>query len=250
MRLLTSALFALIMLFPSVQIQSQTFGFGCLGFVGGYGGFTYQQYDANGLNSFVQSFNESRPTGSNKMDEFKFATGYRIGINFFRATFKNGIILTAKGYYQSLGKKNKASEEVVNGMNDYAFDLDLKNWGVGLDVGLDLFKGISWKVIDGALHFNNIKFTTTENFPGETIISVYKNDGNDLSYSVGTGLIVSIIQDYISIEGLAGYTNLKVQEVKNNLGTPLLIPGDDTKNFIKSGGFTAVIQLNVGFPLL
>lgn len=250
MRLLIIAFFVIsALIFPS-RIYSQTFGFGCLGFVGGYGGFTYQQYEANGLNSFVQSFNESRPTGSKQMDDFKFATGYRIGINFFRATFKNGIILTAKGYYQSLGKKNKTSEEVTNGINDYAFDLDLQNWGLGLDVGLDLFKGISWKVIDGALHFNNVKFTTTENFPGETIVTVYKNDGNDLSYSIGTGLIVSIIQDYISIEGLAGYTNLKVQEVKNNLGTPLLIPENDTQSFIKSGGFTAVIQLNVGFPLL
>ena len=249
MRLLISALFALILFFPS-QINSQTFGFGCLGFVGGYGGYTYQQYDAKGLNTFVQSFNESRPTGSKQMDEFKYATGYRVGINFFRATFKNGFILTAKGYYQSLGKKNKASEEINNGVNDYAYDLDLKNWGVGLDLGIDLFKGLSWKVIDGAVHFNNVKFTTTENFPGETIISTYKNDGNDLSYSVGTGIIVSIIQDYISIEGLAGYTNLKIKEVKNNLGTSLLYPENDTKNFIDSGGFTAVIQLNVGFPLL
>ena len=250
MRFFVSSLFALIILFFPTQIHSQTFGFGCLGFVGGYGGYTYQQYDANGLNTFIESFNESRPTGSKQMDKFKFATGYRVGINFFRATFKNGIILTAKGYYQSLGKKNKASEETNNGMNDYAYDLDLKNWGVGLDLGINLFNGLSWKVIDGAVHFNNIKFTTTDNTPGNTKVDVFKNNGNDVGYSIGTGLIVYIIPDYISIEGLAGYTNLKIEKVKNDLGTPLSYSANDTQNFIESGGFTAVIQLNVGFPLL
>jgi len=250
MRFFISALFALIIFsFPS-QIYSQTFGFGCLGFVGAYGGYSYQQYNADGLNTFIHSFNESRPSGSNPMDEFTYATGYRLGINFFRASFKGGFIVTAKGYYQALGKKNKVSDETSNGTNDYAYDLDLKNWGVGLDLGIDLFKGLSWKVIDGAVHFNNVRFTTTENYPGETIVSVYKSDGSQLSYSVGTGLIVSIIQDYVSIEGLAGYTSLTIEEVKNNSGSSLTYPGSVNINFIDTGGFTAVIQLNVGFPLL
>jgi hypothetical protein len=160
------------------------------------------------------------------------------------------MIVTAKGYYQSLGKKNKAKDETLSGMNDYAFDMDLKNWGFGLDLGIDLIKGLSWKVIDGAIHFNNVKFTSTENYPGETRISVYKSGSNVFSYSVGTGLIFSIIQDYISIEGLAGYTSLKIEEMKNDLGTSLTISNSETQNFIDSGGFTAVIQLNVGFPLL
>ncbi len=250
MRYLISFLFALTILFSSSQSYPQTFGFGCLGFVGGYGGYTYQQYDAKGLNTFIQSFNESRPTGNNPVEDFKFASGYRVGINFFRASFNNGMIVTAKGYYQSLGKKNKAKDETANGINDYAFDLDLKNWGIGLDLGIDLLKGLSWKVIDGAVHFNNVKFTSTENYPGETRISIYKSDNNVFSYSVGTGLIFSIIQDYISIEGLAGYTSLKIEEMKDNMGTPLILTNNETQNFIDSGGFTAVIQLNVGFPLL
>jgi hypothetical protein len=247
MRLLNSALYAILFLIFTSQIHSQTFGFGCLGFVGGYGGYTYQQIDAKGLNTFVQSFNETR---NSSIADFKYATGYRVGINFFRAKFNNGMIVTAKGYYQSLGKKNKATDETLNGMNDYSFDLDLKNWGVGLDLGVDLFKGLSWKVIDGAVHFNNVKLTTTENTPGNSEINEYKSDGNVLSYSVGTGLIFSIVQDYISIEGLAGYTSLKIEEMKNNLGTPLTVANRESQNIIDSGGFTAVIQLNVGFPLL
>ena len=54
-----SILFASFILFGA-DIRSQTFGFGCLGFVGGYGGFTYQQFDAKGLNEFVQQFNEAK----------------------------------------------------------------------------------------------------------------------------------------------------------------------------------------------
>lgn len=250
MRFIAGCITILIILFFNSSAFSQTFGFGCLGFVGGYGGYTYQQYNADGLNSFVQSFNDSRPAGSTPMDKFKFATGYRVGINFFRATFENGMILTAKGYYQALGKKNKTSEDTETGTNDYAFDLDLKNWGIGIDVGINVFEGVSWKVIDGALNFNNVKFSTTSNFPGETIVEVYNSDGSNLGYSLGTGIIVAIIKDYVSIEGLAGYTNFKISEVKNNLGSPLSVSGIDNQNFIDSGGFTAVIQLNVGFPLL
>jgi len=92
------------------NIQSQTFGFGCLGFVGGYGGFTYQGYNAKGLNEFVQQFNEAKAsTLQSDLNEFKHATGYRIGINFFRASFEGGFMITAKGYYQSLSKKKRGN---------------------------------------------------------------------------------------------------------------------------------------------
>jgi len=247
-----SILAALFILFGT-NIQSQTFGFGCLGFVGGYGGYTYQEYDAKGLNEFVRQFNESKvSTLQSKLKEFKYATGYRVGINFFRASFEGGFMVSAKGYYQSLGKKNEVTENTTEGATNYSFDLDLKNWAIGFDVGIDITTGISWKILDGAIHFNKVKLTNTVNYPGETEIRKFISDDNVVGYSVGTGLIVYLVKDYISIEGLAGYTILTIDEMKLEDGSPFPPDPYNTQepgNFIDSGGFTAVVQLNVGFPL-
>jgi hypothetical protein len=238
-------------------IVAQTFGFGCLGFVGGYGGFTYQKYNPAGLNQFIDNHNSLEYT-SKPVDEFSYATGYRLGLNFFRATFENGIILTAKGYYQSLAKKNKGGVGITQSEDNYSLDINLKNWAIGFDVGWELTKVLSWKILDGSLNFNNVTLTETIDMPGEpTIINKYKSNGGIVGYSIGTGIIVAILKDYVSIEGLAGYTYLVIDNVYDENGTPFLNPPQipeqsfwtDSK-FIDSGGFTAVIQLNVGFPLL
>lgn len=251
-KLFCPVLIAFFILFSN-NVRSQTFGFGCLGFVGGYGGYTYQQFDATGLNEFVRQFNEAKAsTLQSDLKEFKYATGYRIGINIFRASFEGGFMVTAKGYYQSLGKKNEVTENLPEGTTNYSFDLDLKNWAIGFDVGINLTAGISWKILDGALHFNKVKLTNTVNNPGDTEIHKFISDDNVFGYSVGTGFIVYIVEDYISIEGLAGYTGLTIDKMKLEEGTPFPpepYNNQENVNFIDSGGFTAVVQLNVGFPL-
>ncbi|MDR3626737.1 MAG: hypothetical protein P4L45_07880, partial [Ignavibacteriaceae bacterium] len=88
-----------IILLPGSSV-CQSFGFGCLGFVGGYGGYSYQKYNATGLNNYVNGFNEDHKDSlSSPMGKFGVASGYRVGINFFRANIK-GFILTTKGFYQ------------------------------------------------------------------------------------------------------------------------------------------------------
>ncbi len=238
-----------LLIFTIPKLHSQTFGFGCLGFVGGYGGFTYQQYDARGLNEFIKDWNSNESIHS-QMDEFKFATGYRLGLNFFRATFPNNIIVSAKGYYQSLDKTNKAALGGINTNGEYSLDIDMRNWAVGIDVGWEFTSVISWKVLDGAIHFNYVKLTETTSTNTETLIGKYESDGSNIGYSIGTGLIVAIIKDYISIEGLAGYTQISIDDLFNDQGTPFLNPSQQDEKFIGSGGFTAVVQLNVGFPIL
>jgi hypothetical protein len=191
------------------------------------------------------------------VDEFSMATGYRLGLNFFRATFENGIIVTAKGYYQDLGKKNKGGVGIGQSTDNYSLDLDLKNWSVGFDVGWQFTKIVSWKILDGSLNFNNVRLTETTDLPGQTTIKKYDSEGGVLGYSIGTGLIVAIFQDYVSIEGTAGYTHIKIHNVFDENGTPFLNPTQtpeqtisNENNFIDAGGFSAVIQLNVGLPLL
>ena len=239
-------IFFLVISISSIA-EAQTFGFGCLGFVGGYGGYSYQDYNAAGLNEYIRYWNSLEFVHS-PLDEFSSASGYRVGLNFFRATFENGIIVTAKGFYQYLSKENKASVGIGASDDNYSMDLTYNNWSLGFDVGWQFTKVVSWKIIDGSLNFNNVTLTETTDLPGETYVYKYKSDSGVIGYSLGTGIILAI-NDYVSIEGLAGYTQIVIDNVYNDNGEPFLNSNYNEK-FIDSGGFTAVIQLNVGFPLL
>lgn len=254
----STKIFLIFLIFNANQIlNAQTFGFGCLGFVGGYGGFSYQEYNPAGLNEYIKYYNQLENT-IEPVNEFSSATGYRVGLNFFRATFESGIIVSAKGFYQYLSKKNKGTVGVGASDDNYSLDLTFKNWSLGFDVGWEFTKVFSWKILDGSLNFNNVKLTQTTDLPGETYVNKYKSDSGVIGYSIGTGIIVSIIKDYISIEGLAGYTYLRINELKSEDGInffsdvvlPAIYPAIPDYNMIESGGFTAVIQINVGFPLL
>jgi hypothetical protein len=234
----------------STYASAQTFGFG---FVRGYGGLVYQSYNASGLNQFITKFNIDIYETIGVLKSFDDATGYRIGIIFFRATSKNNIILTAKGNYQSLEKTNTAKIENENSYN-YSLYLDLNNWSLGIDVGWEITKIISWKILDASVNFNYVTLTETTDLSGETIVQEYKSNSGVFGYSIGTGIIVAILKDYISVEGLVGYTYLSIDNVYNENGVPFLNQITTTSNsyssFIDAGGFTAVIQLNLGFPLL
>jgi hypothetical protein len=186
------------------------------------------------------------------MEEYYGAVGYRVGVNFFRATWESGFILTAKGYYQSLSRTREASESLVDGNTNYTFELDLKNWAVGIDFGYAITSFLSWKIVDGSINFNNVSLTNTINSPEGTEVSKYISESNVLGFSVGTGLIIFIIKDYISLEGFAGYTGLKIEKLKFDEGDANLfnvLIEEENNNFIEAGGFTGVIQLNLGFPL-
>ncbi|MHB1688523.1 MAG: hypothetical protein ACYCVH_14315 [Ignavibacteriaceae bacterium] len=244
-------IFCLLMI--SVSASAQSFGFGCLGFVGGYGGYSYQQYNPQGLNNYIQSFNTNHSNSlSSPMSKFGKAQGYRFGINFFRADIK-GFILTTKGFYQSLSEKNQTSMNSSSETTTVIYQLQLTNWGVGIDLGTIITGALSWKIIDAALLYNSASFTNTINSPGpSTIINKYNSESSSFGYTIGTGFILDIIDQYVSLEGVAGYTVFKIDKMKQSDGTELTVSENSNevmKNFISGGGFNAVIQLNVGFPL-
>jgi len=190
-------------------------------------------------------------TLNDPLQDYYGAVGYRVGINFFRAHWQSRFILTAKGYYQSLSRTRETSETLPDGNINYSNELDLKNWALGIDFGYAITSFLSWKIIDGAVHFNNVSLTNTVNSTGETEVNIYKSKSGVLGYSVGTGLIISIVKDYISIEASAGYTGLTIEKLNPDEGRRFLedLPEINNTNFIESGGFTAVVQLNIGFPL-
>lgn len=243
----------LIIILNSSVSKAQSFGFGCLGLVGGYVGYSYQVYKPSGLNTYIQMFNHLRKDSlQSSMKNFGKSSGYRVGLNFFRADLR-GFILTAKGFYQVVSEGNNASLVSPLGTSNTNYDFNLRSWGIGFDLGTSLTYSLSWKVLDASLLFNSAQFTSTTNsIGGVTNVNNYKTDKQILGYTVGTGFILAVIGNYVSLEGFAGYTYLNVGSVKQDDGTYLTV--DETsktemKNFIDAGGFNAVIQLNIGFPL-
>lgn len=241
-----------------IGIQSltiaQSFGFGCLGLVGGFGGYSYLQYQPDGLNRYVDNFNNDpviSQYNENEMSHFGKAAGYRVGVNFFRAKF-TGFFVSAKGYYEQLHEEHSAKVYQTAIGVDYEYDLKLKNIGIGLDLGIPVTKFLSWKIVDGSILLNSTRFTETINSTQGTLVTKYESDKTDIGYSIGTGIIIDIIKNYISIEGVASYTQFSVDKMKLENGSDYLNYNTQTGSadkFIARGGFNAVVQLNLSFPL-
>ncbi|MCJ7552916.1 MAG: hypothetical protein MUO34_03440 [Ignavibacteriaceae bacterium] len=238
-----------IVIINNTETKAQSFGFGCFGFVSGYAGYSYQSFEPGYLKFYG---NELRtPIGlitDPYFDQFGEAKGFRVGLNFYRAKF-SGIFLTAKGHFQFLSERKNII--VSDSYPDVEYDLSLKSWGLGIDVGIPISKLFDWKIFDGELLFNSVRFKRTINNVGITSVKTYNNDSPEIGFSIGTGFIVYLIEGYISLEGTAGYTIMKIEKMLDDEGNNFLGEADlsDESNFIKAGGFKAVLQLNVGFPL-
>lgn len=231
-------------------INAQSIGFGCFGFVSGFGGYSYQSFEPGSLKNYGNELRSSEPglITDPYFDEFGEAKGFRVGLNFFRAKF-SGFFLSTKGYYQVLSEKKNIN--ISGTYPDVEYDLDLKSWGMGVDVGIPISTFFSWKILDGELMFNSASFKRTINQVGNTSVTRYNNDAPDIGYSIGTGFIFYLIEGYISLEGTAGITIMSIEKMEDVEGNHYQGEGDtgNEENFINSGGFRALLQLNVGFPL-
>jgi hypothetical protein len=233
-------------------LNAQQIGFGCLGLVGGYGGYQYQQYKATGLNAYIDDFNTiSRDSLSNNFKHLGTLKGYRLGINFYRQNFK-GLIFTIKGFYSSVSEKNTANYNALGSNKSYSLEVKSNNPGVGFDIGLALTTALHWKVVDAGLTYGDIKLTKSYNtvnglLPDEE----YSVNKVQVEYSVGTGFILYVIEKYVSLEGTLGFNNITVDYFNSKSGTPFSYTSSQVpvKNAIESGGLSATLQLNIGFPL-
>lgn len=236
-------LFAVIILFLiSANVNAQSFGFGCLGLSGFYGGYTQHNYEANGINQFVTS-SYNGPL-SNPGIEFKQSSGFRIGANIFRAKFES-LFVSAKAYYQFLREEHSIKDNVTSIELENNYKLSLNHWGLALDLGVPIFKFVDWKIIEGGVLFYNSELTHQMSAGSSPTVEVkYSPEKVSVGYYVGTGVILHIIPDYISVEGTAAYNFTKADRfTKDNSGTSSLID-----NAISKYGFIGTVQLNVGFP--
>jgi len=228
-------LFTAFLLFVLIGIiNAQSSGFGFSGFFAGYSqdGYVFQQNSPDQIN-------------------FNKATGYRIGANIFRAQFGD-LFITAKGYYQflrELNSINSPNELMPAGSTQENYQLKMNHWGVGIDIGIHLFWIFDWKIVEGNLTFFNSDFTQEEivNNASQGVNS-FNSGKNDKGYFLGSGLIIQIIPDYVSIEGTVGYNIIKFDWIMNNstVNNPSLL---SNSTVTEKGGLSTTVQLNVGFPL-
>jgi hypothetical protein len=248
-------IFLIAILFVGIEAtQAQSFGFGCFGFVGGFAGYGYQKYEPGSFTEAITAYNNQLSIGSSQtIPEFGNAYGYRVGINFFRAKF-SGSFISLKGYYEDLSENKSFLYDDGTETTNSALDFDIKSWNVGLDFGIPITDVLSWKIVEGTLHFNTAKTTFKPNIKDNSTDKKYSNDSPELGYSISTGLVFSIINNFVSLEGTAGYKFFKIKQMKDTEGNAFQIGSFgtgviDNNDFIKSGGFTASVQLNIGFPL-
>ena len=244
----------LMVLIFTYQCLPQSFGFGCLGFVGGYAGYSYQKFQPGSLNEQINLFNNTLSDGSSQIiPEFGTAQGYRLGINFFRAKY-NKTFYSFKGYYEDLSEVHGYTYSGVQSQISSELELNLKSWNLGVDFGIPITNYLSWKIIDGIVHFNSAKLTHKPNLDDNTKEIKYKNDAPEIGYSISTGFILSVIENFLSIEGTAGYKYFKINQMTSEDGMVFMLRPEDSRaieedDFINGGGFSAVLQLNIGFPL-
>jgi hypothetical protein len=247
----TSLIFIFILTLSA--FPQQELGFGCLGLVGGFGGYEMQNYQADGLNAYVNSINDYYSDSMlAPIDKFHAVKGYRFGLNLFRKSY-SGIILTVKVFYSQLTEKNNATVNHANNKKSIQnVDVQFNNAGAGIDIGMNISKVISWKVVDGSFFLNIIKLNHSENTSGGVIDqATYSNPKSSFGYSLGSGFIVNLIKNYVSVEGTVSFTNLQVKEMKTSDGIPLYYyrSGTPVGTVINRGGLNFLLQLNLGFPL-
>ncbi len=236
---------AVFLLAQSTAIYAQTCGFGCLGLSGVYGGYSYQFYNPEGLNKHLSSLAAQFNNGKDL--KYERGEGFRIGANIFRAQFDN-YFLTAKGYYQFMKE-----EQDVSGINDqgnpyFSSKLEMNHWGLGIDLGVPLFKYLSWKVVEGGVTFYKADLVYESELQDASSSYTYESSDVNVGYYVGTGLIIQIVPDYISIEGSAFYNKVKINDLINDSGEYLI--GEGSKSSIMDmGNVSATLQVNIGVPL-
>lgn len=240
-------LFIVLFLFGYSYANAQTFGFGCLGLSGFYGGYGINTYEATGLNSSLSAVYNSSSFNGDPV-KFEQSTGFRFGANILRANF-DYVFLTAKGFFQFA--KESHSRNYTTGEDPTVFDFELtsNHWGVGIDFGFPVFSFLDLKLVEGGITIYNVEYkekvTVNETEITET---TYSTDDTEVGYYLGTGLILNLIEGYVSIEGTAMYHFYEIGEMTNNSNTAYPISSVD-QPFIEKGGFAAALQLNIGFPL-
>ena len=237
----------LILSLPQTGI-SQTCGFGCLGLSGIYAGYSFENYTADGLN---QQLNDGLLGMEINDQKYKFHSGqgFRFGMNIVRANFES-YFFSVKGYYQFL-KEEQVVTAVILPQEEFDFKskFEMNHWALGFDFGIPVVSFMDWKIIDASIKFFNTQLInqviTNSKVIEETNFSIPKIT---VGYAVGSGIIIHIIKDYLSIEGTGMYNFTNIEYLTNDKDSERYPENNSNVKLITNGGFSAIVQLNVGVP--
>ncbi len=238
------SIFSLISIF-NTQIKSQAFGFGCLGLSGFYAGYTVQDYNPTGFNSYLNSISNN----TQKFAKTSRTEGIRVGANIFRANISSYFI-TLKGFYQFMKETKTIDALTANFNGNQEFELKTDYWGFGLDFGFTVFNFLDLKLVEGGVAFYNVKLKNSYTpVGGDLVENLYSEPKSTVGYYVGSGLILHLIKNYISIEGTAIYNFMDIKSLQRDSGFGPRFISNNGQKLITKGGLGISVQLNLGFPL-
>lgn len=229
--------------------MTQSCGFGCLGLSGIYAGYSFEDYSADGLNQQLNG-NLEKMGISDQSYNFRSGQGFRFGINIVRANFEN-YYFTVKGYYQFLKEEQSISTSLLQGEeNELKSKFEMNHWAMGFDFGIPLVNFLDWKIVDGSIKFYNTQLSN-QVITNNTVVEETKFTTPKISvgYALGSGLVIHIIKDYISIEGTGMYNFTNVDYLTNDDNSNHFPDEDSKTDLVHSGGFSGIVQLNIGIPL-
>ncbi len=244
----TYLLIFLILSIPQTTLP-QTCGFGCLGLAGVYVGYSFENYSADGLN--LQLNNDLQNMGINDQQyNFRSGQGFRIGMNIVRANFES-YFFSVKGYYQFLEEEQAVSALRLLG-EEYKLKSKFKmnHWAIGFDFGIPVVNFMDWKIVDGSIKFYNTQLTNQEIINNQVIKeNKFTIPKITVGFALGSGLVIHIIKDYISIEGTGMYNFTNIDYLTNDDNTAHFPDENSKTDLVNSGGFSGIVQLNIGIPL-
>ncbi|MGD8780496.1 MAG: hypothetical protein PVH88_16205 [Ignavibacteria bacterium] len=231
-----------VLIYGANQIKAQTCGFGCLGLSGFYGGYSIQSYKAEELNNYI-----TEKILLSSSIAFEQSKGIRVGVNLFRAKFQNYFI-TAKGYFQFL-KENKTTNNLASeGQTKHEFELKQDYWGIAFDFGIPVTDFFDFKLVEAGVNFYNMDLTHAVFLSNEKINETkYETPEMEIGYYLGSGLIIHLIKDYVSLEGTAFYSFVEFQSLESKRNEKIELYSNS--NLLESSGISGTLQLNLGFPL-
>ena len=246
-------LFLILTFYASEELFAQEFGFGCFGLVGGYAGYETQIVHADGLNNYINAFNTMRADSmESPLSLFDELKGFRFGLDVYRLKYV-GFAVKFKSYYQRLSAKKQTLVTLSQGVRqNNSLEFVMNNFAIGADVTTPITRMITWKILDVGMILNTASFIKTINTSTTTFESKdYKSVETSLGYSIGTGFILNIIEDYISLEGTAAYSFFSVRRLRSGSFEYLTVTETNPAIMdigVNNGGLNTLIQFNIGLP--
>jgi hypothetical protein len=244
----------IIVLAIGIQAQKKnTFGFGCLGLVGGFAGYEIKNYTATGLNNYVKGFNEIRGDSlQTGLGDFGQLKGYRVGLNLLRNR-DAGLEYTIKVFYEALTELKEAQIRGKSGMYKSSLELKQNVFGAGIEIGTPLSKSLSWKILELEATYGNAQlFNRSEDVNDPVSRVKYTSENYKFGFNFASGFILFIIDENVSLEGKMGYSVFSVGYMTDEEDNKLTVRENSTvvmENLITKGGLFYGVQFNISIPL-